>query len=116
MKKKMYYNMRIKTLKRNATNVLRKAHELMHSSLAVLDTKLHTLLRIKAELERELGEAELGSTGTLAHGDGVELCKAKLARADALINAKYEMLSAHEHAFELTKRVTLQIGEANVAR
>ena len=115
MKKKMYYNMRIKTLKRNATNVLRKAHELMHSSLAVLDTKLHTLLRIKAELERELGEAELGS-GSLAHGDGVELCKAKLARADALINAKYEMLSAHEHAFDLTKRVTLQIAEANVAR
>lgn len=33
MKKKMYYNMRIKTLKRNTTNILRKGGEALQVSV-----------------------------------------------------------------------------------
>jgi|MDTB01.2.fsa_nt_gb hypothetical protein len=33
LKKKMYYNMRVRTLKRNATNVISKAFELQRGAL-----------------------------------------------------------------------------------
>lgn len=58
LKKKMYYNMRIKTLKRNTSNVLKKAQEYMNSRINEINLNLNVLLRMKKELEREIDEIE----------------------------------------------------------
>ena len=57
MKKKMYYNMRTKTLKRNATNVALKASEICSKSLSSINVTLNMLLRKQADVSGAL-EAE----------------------------------------------------------
>jgi hypothetical protein len=51
MKKKMYYNMRMKTLKRNATNVMREAEEIFKQKLSSLNVTLNMLLKKKKDVE-----------------------------------------------------------------
>lgn len=59
MKKKMYYNMRIKTLKRNANNVIRFAHDAMQVKAGHLSLNLNVLLRQRKDLSRILEERVL---------------------------------------------------------
>jgi hypothetical protein len=59
MKKKMYYNMRIKTLKRNANNVIRMAHDAMQVKAGHLSLNLNVLLRQRKDLSRILEERVL---------------------------------------------------------
>ena len=54
MKKKMYYNMRIKTLKRNTTNILRKGREVFNGRKSQATETLTRLVRQAKDLEREL--------------------------------------------------------------
>jgi len=54
MKKKMYYNMRIKTLKRNTSNVIRKAMEARQTKLSQINLNLNVLLRQSKDVEREM--------------------------------------------------------------
>ena len=63
MKKKMYYNMRIKTLKRNTSNVIRKAMEARQTKVSQINLNLNVLLRQAKDVERALHER------TLALGD-----------------------------------------------
>ena len=56
VKKRMYYNMRIKTLKRNTTNILKKAQGYKQSRISEINLNLNVLLRMKKELEREIDE------------------------------------------------------------
>ena len=56
MKKKMYYNMRIKTLKRNTNNVIRKAQEAMQAKISVINLNLNVLLRQRKGVEGVLDE------------------------------------------------------------
>ena len=58
MKKKMYYNMRIKTLKRNTTNVVRKALEAMQGRTSHINLTLNVLLRQRKDIQRELEEQD----------------------------------------------------------
>jgi Leucine-rich repeat (LRR) protein len=58
LKKKMYYNMRIKTLKRNATNVLNNAKQMYTDRCNDCSLNLNVLLRMRRELEREIEEAQ----------------------------------------------------------
>ena len=51
MKKKMYYNMRMKTLKRNATNVAQEAHEIFKQKLSSVNVTLNMLLKKKKDVE-----------------------------------------------------------------
>ena len=126
MKKKMYYNMRIKTLKRNSNNVVRRARDAMQSALHVYHMKLHTALRLKAEMERELGEAEHAQSARAATDEAaadaagteewVKACRAKLELVEAAIQTKYEQLSIHEQLFVSMKKAVLRISESNVSR
>jgi len=63
MKKKMYYNMRIKTLKRNTSNVLRKAMEARQTKLSQINLNLNVLLRQAKDVERELHDRSLATVG-----------------------------------------------------
>eukprot|EP00854_Cymbomonas_tetramitiformis_P014094 gene14094-16667_t len=56
MKKKMYYNMRIKTLRRNTTNALRRAQEGKQSKVGQANLMLNTLIRQQKDIEREIEE------------------------------------------------------------
>jgi hypothetical protein len=58
MKKKMYYNMRIKTLRRNTTNALRRAQEGSALKIDRANQILNTLTRSCKGVEREIEEAE----------------------------------------------------------
>ena len=51
MKKKMYYNMRMKTLKRNATNVMQEAEEIFKQKLSSVNVTLNMLLKKKKDVE-----------------------------------------------------------------
>lgn len=55
-KKRMYYNMRIKTLKRNMSNVIRKAKEETRASESRINMSLSILLRQYKEVQREIDE------------------------------------------------------------
>ena len=50
MKKKMYYNMRIKTLKRNTSNVIRKAMEARQTKVSPLANLPRTFLEPSSNL------------------------------------------------------------------
>jgi hypothetical protein len=54
MKKKMYYNMRIKTLKRNTTNILRKGREALSARKAQLSKNINALIRMQKSIERTI--------------------------------------------------------------
>eukprot|EP01048_Picozoa_sp_COSAG05_P007592 COSAG05_NODE_539_length_8851_cov_3.718693_2_plen_1327_part_00 len=56
MKKKMYYNMRIKTMKRNCTNVLKKAQEAKQAAISQNNLSLNVLVRARKDVEREIDE------------------------------------------------------------
>ena len=58
MKKKMYYNMRIKTLRRNTTNALRRAQDGSTTKVQRANHILNTLTRSCKAVEREIEEAE----------------------------------------------------------
>ena len=66
MKKKMYYNMRIKTLKRNTSNVIRKAMEAKQTKTSQINLNLNVLLRQKKDVEREVHERILVLSGVTA--------------------------------------------------
>jgi Leucine-rich repeat (LRR) protein len=58
MKKKMYYNMRIKTMKRNCTNVLKKAQEAKQAAISQNNLSLNVLVRARKDVEREVDERQ----------------------------------------------------------
>ena len=51
LKKKMYYNMRMKTLKRDATNIIAKAQEMHLTKMKAFDDSIRTLLRLQKDME-----------------------------------------------------------------
>ena len=50
----MYYNMRIKTLKRNTTNVIRKAQESKQVRTSHINLNLNVLLRQTKDIQRKI--------------------------------------------------------------
>ncbi len=56
MKKKMYYNMRIKTVKRNTSTLLRKAREASGLAIANVHALIAQVVKEERELEREEDE------------------------------------------------------------
>ena len=58
MKKKMYYNMRIKTLKRNTSNVIRKGMEARQAKASQVNLNLNVLIRQQKDVEREVHERD----------------------------------------------------------
>eukprot|EP00959_Pyramimonas_sp_CCMP1952_P346237 7251715-Pyramimonas_sp.AAC.1 len=118
----MYYNMRIKTLRRNTTNALRRAQDGSTIKMDRANHILNTLTRSCKAVEREIEEAEFysreeqnqvckrfASVGTnwktlfnrhpypvLVHGLNERTCAALPLQAEhsAELRAKYELLSA----------------------
>ncbi len=59
VKKKMYYNMKIKTMHRNTTNEIQQVTKLKENKLAQLQFQIQQLVRAQKEIEKELEERKL---------------------------------------------------------
>ncbi|GBG23854.1 Leucine-rich repeat-containing protein 9 [Hondaea fermentalgiana] len=76
-KKRMYYNMRIKTLKRNMTNVLRKAKDMAGASESRINMSLSVLVRQRKQVQRELDELRIYGERRGASRDSVDAATVK---------------------------------------
>jgi hypothetical protein len=72
MKKKMYYNMRMKTVKRNSSNLIRYAREHMRQRSESISASVRWMCHCKRDLEDAVAE----------HLPSADLIKAKLAAVD----------------------------------
>eukprot|EP00817_Percolomonadidae_sp_ATCC50343_P006469 CAMPEP_0117419046 /NCGR_PEP_ID=MMETSP0758-20121206/704_1 /TAXON_ID=63605 /ORGANISM="Percolomonas cosmopolitus, Strain AE-1 (ATCC 50343)" /LENGTH=1291 /DNA_ID=CAMNT_0005199911 /DNA_START=513 /DNA_END=4388 /DNA_ORIENTATION=- len=62
LKKKMYYNMRIKTLKRNTSNVVKQGLSYMNARNNEINLNMNVLVRMQKEIEREFQELQHQAT------------------------------------------------------
>eukprot|EP01060_Flectonema_neradi_P000041 TRINITY_DN1003_c2_g1_i2.p1 TRINITY_DN1003_c2_g1~~TRINITY_DN1003_c2_g1_i2.p1 ORF type:complete len:945 (+),score=163.98 TRINITY_DN1003_c2_g1_i2:87-2921(+) len=101
VKKKMYYNMRIKTLKRNTSNLVKKADQFRQTKHSEVNLALNVLCRMAKELERELEEAkrlpniETGSASISEYESKLQSVRTTTLqkhREIELIDEKYEQL------------------------
>ena len=94
MKKKMYYNMRIKTLKRNASNIIRKAQDAFSKRKEQLFQSLNVLLRLQKDLERAIWEDKDNSavfeSKTQKVRDAVGQCWSLIANGEAQLESLRE--------------------------
>ena len=118
MKKKMYYNMRIKTVRRNANNALRRAAEGRDVRVRAAQHSLGALLRQLRDVERELREAaaQVGNCEDALDDDVLEQLRAKrsaLAKHIDKIYSDGHAMSAH---FDRCRRQVYNLTEVYVRR
>lgn len=114
LKKKMYYNMRIKTLKRNTTNVIKKASEFKYTRIHSINLNLNVLLRLQKELERELDEATyLFIPKDEKFLQDIEL---KLEVVNRNIEQQYSLIDITEKQFQSFCNKIYRISEQNICR
>ena len=111
MKKKMYYNMRIKTLKRNTTNINRKGKDAFLARKNALNLSLTALVRQQKDLERVLhalehrregwGEKLLEGLGSDASDAGT--IKKKLKLLKEAVETKTQEIEGTEHMMTTIK-------------
>ena len=140
MKKKMYYNMRIKTLKRNTSNVIRKAMEARQTKVSQITLNLNVLLRQAKDVERALHERAVedsdlsadsaqravcasGLGGTAAAqvvprrgGDGDDLLSRKHAVLLEGIEAKIREIEAVEARAAALKQTVCETSQTSICR
>ena len=130
MKKKMYYNMRIKTLKRNTSNVIRKAMEARQTKVSQINLNLNVLLRQAKDVEREIhnrqnavvdtarSERSTGSSGGDGGGGGSDL-EALQSKQEVLrdgVAAKTSDIEAVELRAEALKTVVCETSQTSICR
>jgi len=76
IKKKMYYNMRIKTLKRSSSAVIKRASEIRSAKVGQVNLNVNILLRHRKDIERELEESRHGVDGAGEHESLDDVAKA----------------------------------------
>ena len=123
MKKKMYYNMRAKTLRRNATNAVRLAEEGRDALVGAVEYTLNLLARQVKEVEREMEEEERGIRPTGVAGiDGVrgggalEALRSKRDGTKKAVSALIDEVTAIERAYEDCKSTVYDLGDMYVRR
>lgn len=109
MKKKMYYNMRIKTLQRNTTNVVRKLGEVRQAKVSQVNLNLNVLLRQQKDVEREMHELCSG-------GGGEPLLRDKLAVLRSGVQAKQAELAETEAVASAARAAVLERSQASTRR
>lgn len=118
MKKRMYYNMRIKTLKRNTTNVIRAAREAKQARASHTSLNLNVLLRQKKDIEREVDEAVWlpAAPGADPSSERGAQLKAKHDALDQAVTERTSALAAMHRSFEALKDEAVEVGEENISR
>ena len=123
MKKKMYYNMRIKTLKRNTSNVIRKAMEARQTKTSQTNLNLNVLLRQKKDVEREIHESLLVLSNASAKDTSNSQAAEELAQLhrkdkvlqDGIDQKTAELEQVEQHANEFKEGVC-ETSQTSIAR
>jgi Leucine-rich repeat (LRR) protein len=106
MKKKMYYNMRMKTIKRNASNLTRYARDHLRQRTDSFSASMRWLSHCKHDLEEAMAE----------HVPSADLIKTKIAAVDRSLS----LISAEETAlrdrFDTFKKSISDLCESTFAR
>lgn len=113
LKKKMYYNMRIKTLKRNTSNVIMKSSSYMNSRITEINSNLNILIKLKKEIERELVES---NNATDANKEYIKSLESKMLFVSDSINSKYVEAEDIRKNFDVMKDKIESISDQNVKR
>ena len=115
MKKKMYYNMKIKTLRRNATNVIRRGHEGKQRKIGKANLTLNLLIRQKKGIQRELECAARG-IGKVPAPEVLAQFGEKLAAVQGGIERKGREVDEAEVRYHTCKEEVYENTEAYVRR
>jgi len=127
IKKKMYYNMRIKTLKRNTTNVVRRAAEALQARVGQINLNFNVLLRQMKEVQRLVEERDVSESAGAAAVGGVVPQGADsshfwtaLANKHSVLNdaiqTRGDEVTAIEDRFNALKERLTMISQQNITR
>ena len=106
MKKKMYYNMRIKTLKRNASNIIRKATDAFSRRKEQLFQSLNALLRLQRDIERAIWE----------QGSQTVALEAKAPKVRDAVAQCWNLIASGEGQLESLRECVCGLAEHNASR
>ena len=115
VKKKMYYNMRIKTLKRNTSNLIKKAQQFRQTKLSEVNLSLNVLIRMSKELERELEELKLQQSPDNAETVLSDLDE-KLAQVRRFTQQKYSEIEEIDTKYNMMKGTIDTISQDNISK
>jgi len=130
IKKKMYYNMRIKTLKRSSSAVIKRASEIRAAKMGQINLNVNVLLRHRKDIEREIeenrhnvdGAGEHESIDDVAKAHGVDrigyllVLKKKKEKLTEAMNAKDAQVNAIEENFEHTRKNITDLTHESISR
>ena len=118
LKKKMYYNMRVKNLKRIASAIVKVAETAKIEKLHTIDHALSLLLRAKGTVGSELDRlgASPAAAAAAPSPDHAEQLKKKLAFINHMVELRVRELAAVKDLFELVKNRVRQRVENDAAR
>eukprot|EP01059_Diplonema_ambulator_P035367 TRINITY_DN8290_c0_g1_i2.p1 TRINITY_DN8290_c0_g1~~TRINITY_DN8290_c0_g1_i2.p1 ORF type:complete len:1479 (+),score=580.35 TRINITY_DN8290_c0_g1_i2:85-4521(+) len=112
IKKKMYYNMRIKTLRRNTSNLVKKAVQFKQCKLSEVNLSLNVLVRMAKEIERDVEEAKLFKATDVP----IHELEGKLRTVRETINQKNNEIAEIENRFTSMKDTIDTISNDNISR
>uniref|UniRef100_A0A7S1HYF6 U2A'/phosphoprotein 32 family A C-terminal domain-containing protein n=1 Tax=Eutreptiella gymnastica TaxID=73025 RepID=A0A7S1HYF6_9EUGL len=119
VKKKMYYNMRIKTLKRNTNNLLKKAAQFKGSKVGEIKTGVAALMKTIKALEREREEPkyldEAGLNGVAGAVPAAEIASST-ALVQSHLSSKMKLIEDIEVRFEEMTKMILSISQHSISR
>ncbi|KDO34129.1 hypothetical protein SPRG_01399 [Saprolegnia parasitica CBS 223.65] len=116
MKKRMYYNMRIKTIKRNISNCVRHARQCYTDHINFANFNLNAVMRELSDLDKEIEDANMqGASQTFPKYPPGSL-EAKRAQVAAYIVAKTQCIHSMTEAFEHLRHQLTKLSEKTIAR
>ena len=115
VKKKMYYNMRIKTLRRNTSNLVKKAVQFRQTKLSEVNLSLNVLIRMAKELERELAEARRYPSDSADSIPKPDL-EAKLSQVRNITQQKYGEIEQIDSKYTNMKETIETISQDNISK
>eukprot|EP01061_Rhynchopus_euleeides_P005092 TRINITY_DN14333_c0_g2_i1.p1 TRINITY_DN14333_c0_g2~~TRINITY_DN14333_c0_g2_i1.p1 ORF type:complete len:1537 (+),score=690.35 TRINITY_DN14333_c0_g2_i1:257-4612(+) len=115
VKKKMYYNMRIKTLRRNTGNLVKKAVQFRQAKLSEVNLSLNVLIRMAKELEREIAEARR-YPGDDADSIPIPELEAKLTQVRQITQQKYGEVDQIDGKYTTMKETIETISQDNISK
>ncbi|KAJ9438372.1 Protein phosphatase 1 regulatory subunit SDS22-like protein [Diplonema papillatum] len=120
VKKKMYYNMRIKTLRRNTSNLVRKAVQFRQTRLSEVNLSLNVLIRMAKELEREVDEQKnlppLPEDTDIRSPAPVPELENKLEVVGNTVRQKHAEIDEIDQRFSAMKESIETISQDNISR
>ena len=119
LKKKMYYNMRIKTLRRNTSNIIRIANEGKHNTISASSQAISSLSYHLTMVDRELVNKEQALIEDASEEDvakDVADLKDKKGALEQALSQEYKQVATAENVYDRAKESAYAICNTYVRR